>query len=274
MFGALAAVGGLMHIGGTALSAKEANKRRKAVKDIAKYPGLDFNAITDDALSGYESVFDRAAALSGRLSKTNQEALNAQEEMSLPGVRAAREKALGRISGLFDEDSAWIQGLQRRGAALGLSSGLRGSGAGQMQTLRLSDREGMQRTQLGTGLLGSLIGGMRLANSPATQAFLGPTISEQVNQRSGERTQRLNTLMAAAGLPTGSEMWGDSLKQVGGSLMGMGATGMLGGGGMLGGMSAQTPSYSMPSLSQQQLMMNESMPLYSNGPSMGLGFGY
>lgn len=237
-------IGAGLHMAGTFMGANAAKKRKSEMYDLANTPGLDFGALTQSALGGYESVFDRASALSGKLSQVNQAQLNAQEETALPGIAALRQKALGRIGGLFDEDSAWLRGVQRRGAALGLSSGLMGSGAGQMQTLRLSDQESMQRTQLGSSLLGSLISGMRIANSPGTQAFLGPTISEQVNQRAAERAQRMQLMGAAIGLPGSKEYIANNMQQVGGMLMGGGMMGMMGGGmGGSGGMGTNQAAY-------------------------------
>ena len=66
-------------------------------------------------------------------------------------------------------------------AALGVGRGIGGSGANQIGTLRMGDQESMQRTQLGTSLLGSLIGGMRLANTPGIQQFMGNSLSEQLS---------------------------------------------------------------------------------------------
>lgn len=253
MFG----VGGAMHIAGTVIGANEADDRRDRMKEIAETPGLDFGDITGSALSDYEGYLPRSAALSGKLGLANQQSIGAMEEAALPGVGAARQKALGRISGLFDEDSAWLRGIQRRGAALGLSSGLRGSQAGQLQTLRLSDQEQMQRTHLGTGLLGSLIGSMRMANTPGAQAFLGPSISEQLNQRANERREKMAYMAAMEGMPTGMEVYSGSLKEVGASFMGssMGG-GMIGGGGMMGGGGAGNGGTSgMAAGSQQSQMM-------------------
>lgn len=220
---------------GTALGAGEADRARKEALAVANTPGIDFAGLTGEALRGYGANLGAATGLAGQLSAANQAQLNAQEEAALPGVGLARQQALGRIQGLFADDAAWLKGVQRRGAALGLSSGLFGSQAGQISTLRLSDREQMARTQLGTGLLGSLIGGMRLANTPGVQAFLGPSISEQLNQRAGERSQKMNIMLGRASMPTSTGAWGQGLQQLGGALMGVGMTGgfsSVGGGGV------------------------------------------
>lgn len=213
-------IGGAMDTIGTAMLASGADKRRQQAIDLANTPGIDFGALTGGALSGYNQNYGGALGLASKLSSDQQSLLNAQEEKALPGIAAARQNALGRINGLFANDSAWLQGVQRRGAALGLSSGLFGSSAGQLQTLHLSDQEQMARTQLGTGLLGSLVGSMRLANTPGIQSFLGPSISQQLATRSNEREQRLQMLNAAYGMPTQSEMWAQRLQQVGTTLAG------------------------------------------------------
>lgn len=223
--GWMTAAGGLLDIAGTAINAGEAGQRREDLEKIASTPGLDFGSLTQQALTGYDNVFEQAAALAGKVGTAQQTQLQKQEEMALPGVGAARQQALQAAEGLFADDASWLKGVQRRGAALGLSSGLFGSQAGQLQTLRLSDQEKMQRTQLGTSLLGSLIRSMRLANSPGVQTFLGPAIQEQVAQRAQERTQRMSMLAGMSMLPTELETWGNRLQDVGSSMMGMGAMG-------------------------------------------------
>lgn len=223
---------------GTSEKASAANKARKEMKDIANTPGIDFTMLARDAMSGYNANYGGAYDLASRLSKDQQAILSAQEEQALPGIGVARGEALGKIRGLFADDSTWLKGLQRRGAALGIGrggTGYGGSVAGQIGELKLSDTENMQRTQMGTSLLGSLIGGMRLANTPGITQFLGPSMSEQLNQRSLERTQKMQYQSARAGMPTGGQIWGDFAQQIGGTLMGAGMMGMGGGGGGFGG---------------------------------------
>lgn len=235
--GYAAAAGLLMSAGGAFLGGRAGDIKRQRLLDVANTPGIDTGALTGQALSDQLKYLPQSTLLSGNISAANQAQLNAREEAALPGIGAARQGALGRINGLFADDSTWLKGVQRRGAALGLSSGLFGSSAGQLQTLHLSDQEQMARTQLGTGLLGSLIGSMRIANTPGVQAFLGPTADQLINLRSNERTQSMNLRAQAAGVPGQTAAWGNWLTQTGGALMGAGMTGggtggMFGGGGM------------------------------------------
>ncbi len=263
-------VGGAMDTIGTAIMAGGADKRKREAKALANTPGVDITGTTGQALEGYEQNYAKAAAISRKVSESNQAQLLAQEEQSLPGLGDARKEALGRIRGLFSEDSEWLRGVQRRGAALGLSSGLFGSGAGQLQTLHLSDQEQMQRTQLGTGLLGSLIGSMRIANSPGAQAFLGPSPSEQVATRSNERALRLQMLSGANAMPNYWETWGQRFQQVGATLAGadvgaqsMGTGGTMSGSGAFGGGGGRMPN------STQQSMMNAD---YTGASNMGWAY--
>lgn len=222
----------------TIFNSFEQDKRVQALKDIANTPGLNFDALTAGALAGYNQNFDAASALSSRLSTANQAQLNAQQEQALPGTAAARASNLAAITGLFGNDAAWLKGVQRRGAALGLSSGLGASQAGQLATLHLSDQEQMQRTALGTGLLGSLLSGVKLANTPGVQAFLGPSIADQVAIRGQERAQRMAGLTGATMQPTGMELILQHMQQEGASLEGFG----FGGGTMGPGGSTPKPS--------------------------------
>ena len=215
----------------TILKSGEQDKRLKDLKEIANTPGINFSGLTGEALQGYNENYGAASKLASKLSLDQQALLDAQQEAALPGLKATREAALGRIGGLFADDASWLKGVQRRGAALGVGRGLFGSGAGQLQTLHLSDEEQNQRTQLGTGLLGSLIGSLKLTSTPGINAFLGPSISEQLATRSSERSQRIAGLTNTRMLPTGMEQIYEHMQQEGSALEGFG----LGGGSFGGG---------------------------------------
>lgn len=215
-------IGGAMDTVGTAIIAGGADKRRKQAMELANTPGIDFTMLARDAMSGYNANYGGAYDLASRLSKDQQAILNAQEESALPGIGAARGEALNRVRGLFADDATYIKGLQRRAGALGLGRGTGGSASTQFAGLKLSDTEQKQNLSLGTSLLGSLIGGMRLANTPGIQQFMGNSLSEQLATRSNERTQRLSMMSAAQGMPTGLETWGQRLQQAGSTLAGSG----------------------------------------------------
>lgn len=260
---AAAAAGLVLGAGGAFLSGKAGDNRLKKLKAIANTPGLDTGAITEEALKDQLKLMGLSEELATEVARINQANVNAAEESALPGVREARQEALGAARSMFGEDSEWLKGVMRRGAALGLSSGLgAGSGAGKMQTLRLSDRESMARKQMGVGMLGSLIGGLRLANTPGVQAFMGPSPSELINIRGQERTQRMNILLQRAGIGGQTQAWANYLNQTGGMLTGAGMMG-ISGGGMGGGSGG-----GMPGASQQSLMMQD----YMGTSNMGGGY--
>jgi len=236
-------IGGVALIGGgSALGGNAASKAKKDLKKVANIPGLDIEAATLEALGLQEGNLERATKLASGVGTVDQKQLLAQEEMALPGAAAARQQNLQSILALFSDDADWLSGLQRRGAALGVGSGLGGSQAARIGTLRLSDQEKLQRTSMGTGLLGSLLSGLKISNSPSVQAFLGPSASEVINIRGQERVNRQNLLAQRAGMPGATSIWGNTLTQIGGTLLGGSLMGAAGGGGMGGGAGAANPT--------------------------------
>jgi hypothetical protein len=244
-----AAVGLLTGGAGAFLKGRAGDIKRRALTTVADTPGLDTGTITGQALADEQKFLPQATQLSGDISKANQEQLLAREEATLPGAGAARAKSLEAINQLFMDDKTWLEGVRRRGAALGLGRGLWGGSAGQIGTLRLSDQEKMRRTQLGTGLLGGLLGTLRIAQTPGVQAFLGPTPMELTAIRGGERTQRINWLGQAAGVPGMTAAMGEWASGVGGTLFGVGMGGMggMGGGGGTGEGAGGFGGFSPPS---------------------------
>lgn len=216
-------IGGAMDTIGTALMAGGADKRRREQMDIANTPGLDFGALTQQALQGYNANFDAASGLAGRIGQSNMAQLLGLREQALPGIGAAQRQLLGNAQTLLDPtNAAFMQQMQRTGAAMGMESGLFGSQAGQLQTLNRTFKEQVANWQQGAGLIGALIGQIPNAGQ-AMQTFLGPTIDQQVAQRASERTQRMQMLSGATAMPTGLETWAQRLQQVGTTLAGASA---------------------------------------------------
>lgn len=270
--GYMAGAGALESGLATIFASFEEDKRLKELEKIANTPGLDFSGITGEALRGYEQNLPAATKLAGEVGYANQAQLNAQQEQALPGVGAARAADLSAVSKLFD-DKAWMSDTMRDAAAMGIGrggTGFAGSQAGQIGALRLSGQERMQRTQLGTGLLNSLMGSMKLANSPGVQAFMGPSVSEQVGQRASERSQKMNILLQRAGLPTGMEMILNHMQQEGEGLMGAGM-GIQGGSGGWQNSSAAWGGGSGAGFTTDQYMQNQRMQTESQGGVAGYG---
>jgi hypothetical protein len=210
---------------GTVKKGQDSRKQQRSLESAADIPGLNVGSITNEAFGIENQFMPQATEMANRYAQANQARLMGQEEMALPGVGAARQKDLGAINKLFDEGPDWLKGVQRRGAALGIGrggTGFAGSQAGQIGTLRLSDQEQMQRTQLGTGLLSGLLGTLRLAQTPGLETFL-PTTNTLLDIRSRERAQRQQMLGAAAGIPGMGAAVGGFLQQTGGSALTAGA---------------------------------------------------
>ena len=222
--GYMAAAGTVTDIVGTILAGEAAEKKRAEVKKIANTPGLDFGSVTGGALADLMKYLPQGSAVAERISQINQANLMAREEASLPGVGAAREKALGGVMGLFD-DKAWLADTMRTGAAMGATRGLMGTGAGQMTSIYQGAKDKMARLSLGTGLLSQIIGSMRVdTTSPSVTAFLSPTPAQAIAIRGDERTQRMNILLRRAGMPTRLSTYGQSLQEYGGAMTGAGYT--------------------------------------------------
>jgi hypothetical protein len=242
----LAIVGGLMQAGGTFLKGRAGDIARKRLESIANTPGLDIGGLsreaTRQALGLQLETLPQAEKVASEAARINQAALLAQEEAALPGAKSARQTALENVLSFLGDDKQWLEGIQRRGAALGLGRGLGGSSAARIGQLKLSDVESQQRKTLGAGLLGQLLGSLRIADTPGVQAFMAPTASSMVgttlNIRGQERAQRMNLLAQGAGIPGQTAAWGNALFEAGGMLAGAGMMGMMGGGAAGGSSSA------------------------------------
>ncbi len=215
---------------GAYLQGRAGDITRKRIEDIANTPGLDIGGLSSEAtrqaLALQLETLPQAEKLTSESARINQAALLAQEEAALPGAKAARQTALENAMSFLGEDQAWLQGLQRRGAALGLGRGLGSSAAARIGTLKLSDTESMQRKIAGSGLLSQLLGSLRIANTPGVQAFMAPTASTMVgttlNIRGQERQQRMNLLAQSAGIPGMTGSFGNFLMSLGGMSYGAG----------------------------------------------------
>lgn len=227
---------GLGILGGAAgafLGGQAGDIKRSRLRSVAETPGLDTGAITGQALADQLKYLPQAQQLQGQIGQANQaEALKEWAQID-PALLGNLQAASGKIGGLFGDSSAALADVARRGAAAGLTAGGRGyagSTAGQIGNLRLSYQEDLARTQLGTGLLGSLIGSMShlKTTSPGVQAFMGPSPEQLINLRAGERTQRMNLLAQAAGVPGQTAAWGGYLSGLGGMATGAGLLGVSG----------------------------------------------
>lgn len=234
---------GLLVSGYSAYEQGKSNKKKQnQLEALANRPGIDTGAITEQSLADMERLLPRAAKLAAETGNLDQARLMAQEELALPGAGAARAKDLEAINRLFADDKEWLAGVQRRGAAFGLGRGLGGSQAAQIGTLRLSDQESMQRTQLGTGLLAGLLGTLRISQSPGVAAFLGPDAKQLAGIRSNERSASMGIEAGAIQQPGMTDALAGFGSSLGGMAFGVGLGGwgnkLMEGGGGSGSMAA------------------------------------
>lgn len=216
----LAAAGLLMGAGGTFLKGRAGDIAKRAAINAANLPGLDTKKITEEALQDQEGLVGRASAMASSVGKSNQSNLLAMEEQALPGSGASRDKMLQEILDLLSGD--FSADTNRRGAAFNVGSGRGGSPSGMISNLRRTDLEKTERLKTGSTLLNTLLGGLRIANSPGVQAFLGPTASDLINIRGQERANKQNLLFSASGIPGQTAAWGSWLQSTGGMMLGSG----------------------------------------------------
>ena len=215
--GGLLAAGGTL--GGAAMSADSAEGMQKGMLRAANQPPLDFGALTSEAQAAQRASFLGAESLAMKTGLAGQRTLNAQQELAMPGASGAQSDVMAAIRKLFGSDVDWMNGLQSRGAAIGIGrfGGGAGSGASQIGTLRMSNQEQMQRWSIGSGMLTGLLSSMRLAQTPSISAFMAPPPSALIEQRSKEQSMRAGQQFT----PGSGAVWGNALSQVGGMAAGI-----------------------------------------------------
>jgi hypothetical protein len=237
----MGAIGAVMGIGGAALSAGEAGKKRGQLKEaqgmwlpnIDQYTNDYFAQLmqrTPDAKKVADATYD--ADLSRQL---------AGREKALPGTQDALTGAMGALAPLLRGElpPSVMQAFQRAGGASTAGLGFGGSGFGFLNTGLFGARGSLGAMQTGFGLLPALMSTLPQVNSPGTAAFLQSimTPAQRTQTQLQIRGQNLGIESQLAGMPTSKEVWGQSLQEAGGALAGGAMTAGMGGGfgGMGGG---------------------------------------
>lgn len=220
--------------GGAALSADDANSKRKAAFGIANTPGLDLNGIVDESLAGFERTLPRSQALTNKINEGNQDELNKLYEKAIPGfgnIQSTRSNLIQQLlRGEVPSDVALQVGRSSAGRAAAL--GISGTGAGHNLSARDFGLTSLGIQQQGLNAVPGLISSTPMAPFIGSQTF-GFTPQQIAGVRGGERTQKLNMLIGANNMQTGEGVWANMLSGLGGTLTGAGL-GRLGGG--MGGM--------------------------------------
>ena len=232
--GAIAlAIGAAVAIGGTAMSASAASKRKDKLNDIANTPGLDLNNIYSDSLGAMSSAQPKAESIAAENNTFNNDQLQKMLEKSIPGygqmqgTRTANANAL--LRGEIPEDVR--SQINRTTAARALGGGYAGTQAGRNLTARDLGMTSLNLMGLGQqysqGILGSTP--MSALQSPASMLTITPT--QALATRGHERDLQLQMLTGAAMAPGASDVWGKALQDSGNSVASMGMSGMNPGGG-------------------------------------------
>lgn len=233
---ALAAVGLAAGVGGAAMSANSAKKKRSAMDAATDkwLPNIDQN---QKAFFGdLEQYQDQAAGLSREIGQQQTTDALALREQMFPGMSQSVRDAMSSIAPLLRGELP--KGVQdaftRAGGASSVGLGMGGSGFGALNNGLFGARGALGAMQTGFGLLPALMSTAPQLNNPTTMSFLSNLMTPAQRTQSDlqVRGQNIGVAQTVAGMPTSSDVWGSFMQQSGGALMGGGLTAM---GGMGGG---------------------------------------
>ena len=213
-------IGAGLLIGGTAVSANAAKKKKQGMMNIANTPGLDLG----EQIAESASLAPQTQALEAQRNVFNREQMQAMYEASIPGYGEMQKQrgatALSLLRGELPQDVA--EQVARRSAARAVAGGYGGSQAGTNLTARDLGRTSLDLMRLGSQEAQGLISGTPVPQ-PVNMMF---TPADIAGLRSSERTQKLSMQMQAMGMPGPGEIWGKQMQQTGSSVLSMGMSGM------------------------------------------------
>lgn len=235
---AAAVVGAGLIAGGSASSASGAKKKRNELQAAQDRWLPNIDKYTDDYFADLVDYTDDADKLADTVATQDTERAMAIQEQAMPGMAEGRKRAFDALMPLLRGElpPSVMDAFMRSGAASSVGSGFGGSGFGFVNQGLFGAKGALGAMQAGYGLLPALMSTLPQVNSPSTASFLQAIMSpaQRTQTQMQIRAQNMTNAAQLAGLQTGSEVWGSSMQQVGGALLG-GAVGM--GGGGAGGMS-------------------------------------
>lgn len=227
----IAAAGLLTSLGGGFLRGKAADMARDRLESVANTPGIDTDTETGLALSEIEKYLPRAQGLGSSMNAYNQAELEKLMGISQPGYADRRSKVLGNIddwlAGKLPEDV--VSEIYRNTAAQAVRGGY-GTGMQFAKTARTLGLNSLQLQQYGTNAMSSLRSMFPTASLADVSQLSGLTPTQRINLRSAERAQKMSLMAQQAVMPGQTAVWGDTLSQAGGALLGAGIMGGVGGG--------------------------------------------
>ncbi len=232
---ALAAVGLAVGVGGTAMAASSAKKKKGELQSyMDKYlPNID--QYTDQYFDSMRSRAPEAGELADTVSKQDVARGMAAREQALPGFTEGIQGASAELFKLLKGElpDAVLNAFSRSGAASSVGSGFGGSGFGALNQGLFGARGALGAMQTGYGLLPALMSTLPNFNSPSSAAFLESimTPAQRTQTQLQIRGQNLGVAGQVAGMPGSKDIWGGFLQQTGGAMFGAGLTGAMSGGG-------------------------------------------
>jgi hypothetical protein len=233
-----ALIGTGFNLAGGFMGASAASKRKDEFERLANTPGLDFGSVLGESFGNLEQFAPRYGALATEASKYGAGAARAGLETMLPGygrnMEQSQEAYEAMARGELPEEE--LGALAQRGAERGVGYGMPGSEFTGRLGLRDLGISGLQWREAGLQGLGNL---RREAASVTPQApsfsqtFQGAMPGDTISMRATERANRIQMLLQAAGMPTGQDVWAQTMTNIGSQWASAGGGG--GGGGVGGG---------------------------------------
>jgi hypothetical protein len=231
-----AAIGTGFNLIGGFMGASAASKRKDEFERLANTPGLDFGSAMGESFENLEKFAPRYGAMATEASRYGAGATRAGLETFMPGYGRNMEQsqqAYGAMArGELPEEE--LTALAQRGAERGVGYGMPGSEFTGRLGLRDLGISGLQWRQAGLEGLGSL---RREAAAGTPQApsfgqmFQGAMPGDTISMRANERASRISMLLQAAGMPTGQDVWAQTMTNIGSQWASAGGSGGGGGGG-------------------------------------------
>lgn len=226
-------MGGL--IAGGVLKGNAADAARSRLEDVANTPGLDVDAETLNALISMEKYLPRAKGIGSSMTDYSRGEIEKSMETAQPGYAKRRTQALANVDD-------WLMGklspettaeIYRNTAGRAIGGGYSGTGFHGARVARdiLSSSNELQR--YATSILPSLNSAFPAAQPYDISNLAGLSPTQLINLRSQERAQKMALMAEHSQLPGQTAIWGDTLTQMGGMMMGGGL--MSGQSGMFGG---------------------------------------
>lgn len=236
---ALGVVGVALGAGGTAMSASAAGKKRDALLRQTEEGLPTPGKYTEDYYGDLSKYAGQSASMARNMNQDIYDQVIGRREQYLPGTQASLQDASKALFPLLQGKlpPEVLANFQRSGNANSVGLGFGGSGFGDLNTALFGARGQLAGMQLGYSLLPSLLGAVPNAPMMTPDSFLNNimTPTQRTQTQLNIRGQNIGIQTAAAGMPTGNEIWGKYLSGTGGMLTGAALGGM---GGMGGGMSS------------------------------------